>query len=132
MKDLFETLDENTGSEGISNQVRKGYQGIAPWVLFASITGIISQIISFFVNFFDANENVVFNFIGLAIGLALNITLLQFGQEMTNFGKSGNVDNLETMFQKQYAYWIFLGILLILVLVLFFLALVALLLTYRP
>lgn len=132
MKDLFETLDEDAGSEGISNQVRKGYQEIAPWVLFASITGIISQAISFLINFFDPGESVVVNFIGLAIGLALNITLLQFGNQMTNFGKTGSVKDLESMFQKQYAYWIFLGILFILIMVIFLLAIVAALLTYRP
>jgi hypothetical protein len=132
MEELFETLDSDSSVQELSPQLKKGYKDLAPWIKFAAIAGIVSQSISFLLSFFNPDEGIVASVIGTAIGIALNITLLQFSNEMTNFSKTGTKEDLETMFKKELGYWIFLGVVCILALVFLLLGLIALSATGGP
>jgi hypothetical protein len=125
MMEDFETLDEHLKTGSISESLKKGFKGIAPWARFVAIANIIFQIISFLVSFMDPDAGVGANFIGAGVNIALNVVLLQLANEMKSFGNSGSEKDLTTLLKKQLSYWIFTGALIIIGVVFFLLAIVA-------
>jgi hypothetical protein len=120
-----ELLDEGLSTTEISENLKSTGASMAPWIKIVAITNIAIQALTLLISISYGAFNSG-SFIGVGISIALYLTLLKYGQSMGTFGKEGSMINFSDVMDKQKAYFVFVGILMIIAIVVLLIAFVAL------
>ncbi|CAN5175193.1 hypothetical protein BH09BAC1_BH09BAC1_30520 [soil metagenome] len=135
-------LDQNISAEGtVTPSMRGAYATMSPWLRFIGICGMIGSVIYFIgilallatgarafaaLGAFGSAPTALLLFILLFAGLMFYLSLLlyQSGGRMKAFVQYNDVIALEQAVLKQKTYWLILGVLLAIYLVIIVLAIV--------
>ena len=117
----LETLDSGMAeSQGeVTPQIQKLSSEIAPWVKTVAIINLVVQGINLItVIQYPDSRQLMISLVAAAISIALYITLLNWGTAMEKLGKDGSASAFSESMVRQKAFWIFFGILWILIMIL--------------
>ncbi len=120
--ETMDTLDEGLQENDISQTVVEQSAATSTWVKIVAICGIAGAVISLISSLIIMGVQGIGSVIGTGISVALYVTLLAYGNSLTALGNSGNSHDFTDAMRKQKTYWMFLGILLIIGLVIFLIA----------
>ncbi|MCG8574330.1 MAG: hypothetical protein MI810_05545 [Flavobacteriales bacterium] len=123
----FDTLDSDlsVNETEIPGKVKQLAREIAPWIKLVALVNLGIQVINLLISFaYGLGGFEPSSFISVAISVALYVTLLNWGTAMDRFSKEGSIRSFSDAMKKQKNYWMFLGIILIIALVVFLIVLI--------
>jgi len=116
--ETFETLDDDIFDETeVSETIQKESTTISIWIKIIAIIGIAGAVIPIIISIVYGND-IIGTIFSSGITIALNATLLIYGNKLFAFSKSGSERDFSLAMTAQKSYWMFIGILLIIVLAL--------------
>ena len=121
----METLDDSSQESHIPQAVVNDSRSTAPWIKFVAIVGIVINVITLLISISTGTVSQISgSLIAVGISVALYLTLLSYGNSLGNFGISSSENDFTVAMMKQKSFWKFYGILFIVGLIVFMIALI--------